>query len=76
MHNRIKNLEELVSQACALVRRLEGENHSLKKQVENLTGETQRLRSDTKKLRELSDWRDRARTRLQKLCNKLDKVIR
>ena len=75
MHNRIKNLEELVSQACALVRRLEGENHSLKRQVGNLTGETQRLRNDTKKLRELSDWKERARTRIQKLCSRIDKVI-
>jgi len=75
MHNRIKDLEELVSQACALVRRLESENHSLEKQVSSLTGEIHRLRGGTKKLRELSDWKDRARTRLQKLCSRIDKVI-
>ena len=75
MHTRIKTLEDMVLQVCALVRRLETENHSLKKQISNLTGETQRLRGDTKNLRELSDWKDRARTRIQRLCSRIDKVL-
>lgn len=75
MHNRIKTLEELVNEASSSLRRLEGENHSLKQQVEKLAAETERMRGEMKKLRELSSWKERTASRLRKLCLKIDKAL-
>lgn len=75
MYNRIKTLEELVNEASGLLRRLEAENGSLKQQVAKLSSETERMRGDMRKLRELASWKERVGARLHKLCVKIDKAL-
>lgn len=74
MYNRIKRLEQLVSEASALIARLKEENGVLKQQVELLGAARQKSASNTAAARELADFKAKVRRRLEKLCSKIEKV--
>lgn len=74
MHNRIKRLEQLVNDAQALIGRLKEENEVLKKQVELLGAARSKAASNTSAARELADFKDKLRRRLERLCARIEKV--
>lgn len=74
MHTRIKRLEQLVNDAQALIGRLKEENEVLKKQVELLGAARSKAASNTSAARELADFKDKLRRRLERLCARIEKV--
>ncbi|MFH1619032.1 MAG: hypothetical protein ABIG11_03925 [bacterium] len=75
MHNRIKILEDLVSETASRIKKLEEENVILRRQVDSLSSEAKRMYEGMKRLRQLEDWKARLKNRLQKLCSRIDKAI-
>jgi len=57
------------------MRLLSAENDNLKKQVVKLSEETEKARTSMKQLRELSAFRDRVKTSLQRLNIKIEKNL-
>jgi hypothetical protein len=73
MHTRIKRLEKLVSDSASLIGRLTQENGVLKKQVE-LLGAARSKASSGSAARELADFKDKLRRRLERICAKIEKA--
>ncbi len=74
MHNRIKRLEELVDGASELIARLKEENEVLKGQVKLLEAARAKAASGTAAARELADFKARVRRRLERICDRIEKV--
>lgn len=74
MHNRIKRLEELVAGASGLIERLKEENGVLKKQVELLSAARNKAAANTSAARELADFKAKVRRRLERICDRIEKV--
>ncbi|MBI5745023.1 MAG: hypothetical protein HY952_10805 [Elusimicrobia bacterium] len=74
MHNRIKRLEELVTDASALIGRLKEENEVLRKQVELLGAARNKAAANTSAARELADFKAKVRRRLERICARIEKV--
>lgn len=74
MHNRIKRLERLVSDASALINRLKDENEVLKKQVEMLGAARGKAAANTAAARELADFKAKVRRRLERICARIEKT--
>ncbi len=74
--NRLQKLQTLVAEAASRLRRLDNENRALKLHIEKLSAETERLRSETRKTKTLEELLPRTRTRLQRLCGKIEKALK
>lgn len=74
MHSRIKRLEELVTAASESLSALKEENEVLRRQVELLTAARNKAVSNTAAARELADFKDRVRRRLERICAKIEKA--
>lgn len=74
MHTRIKRLEKLVSDSASLIGRLTQENGVLKKQVELLGAARSKASSGSAAARELADFKDKLRRRLERICAKIEKA--
>jgi predicted nucleic acid-binding Zn-ribbon protein len=74
MHNRIKHLEKLVNDSSSLIVRLKEENEVLKKQVELLGAARSKASSGTAAARELADFKDKLRRRLERICARIEKA--
>ncbi len=73
MHNRIRSLEKLVSDASVLIARLREENEVLRKQVEMLGAARGKSASGNAAARELADFKARVRRRLERICARIEK---
>ncbi|MBI4656987.1 MAG: hypothetical protein HY746_09630 [Elusimicrobia bacterium] len=74
MHNKIKTLEELVDTVLANFKELEKENALLKKQIESLTAEKNRISGESEKLSGVDEWKRNIRKKLEKLCLKIERI--
>ncbi len=74
MHNRIKRLEKLVDDSCALIKALKEENEVLKKQVELLGAARNKAAAGSAAARELADFKARVRRRLERICSKIERA--
>lgn len=73
MHNRIKQLEELVARASKAIQALKEENEVLRGQVELLGAARGKAASGASAARELADFKARVKARLARICAKIEK---
>ncbi|MFA5162022.1 MAG: hypothetical protein WC421_07225 [Elusimicrobiales bacterium] len=74
MRDKIRNLEALVSDACVRLRKSEAENKALRLEVKGLSRELEKMQSGAAQLRELRLWRDEVKSKLKRVCARLDKA--
>jgi hypothetical protein len=75
MHTRIKRLEELVNNSIVLIKKLKEENSVLKKQVELLAADRQKIMKNSAGARELTEFKNRVRKKLARVAARIDKAI-
>ncbi len=74
MQEKLKRLDKLLSILVSEVKKLKQENVLLKKQVEAMEKENEKLRRGTIKLREFEEWRRMVKKRISKICLRIDKI--
>lgn len=74
MHEKVKELENLLAGLLEELKGFRGENALLKRRISDLEIEKEKISRGSVKLREFEEWRARIKRRLSKVCLRIEKI--